>query len=31
MIDWLTIEQKGAGFRAMISKRDDQGNGTIEP
>jgi hypothetical protein len=29
MIVRLTIEQKGAGFRAMISKRDDQGNGTI--
>ena len=29
MIVRLTIEQQGAGFRAMISKRDDQGNGTI--
>ena len=29
MIVRLTIEQEGAGFRAMISKRDDQGNGVI--
>jgi hypothetical protein len=25
----LTIQQDGAGFRATISKRDDQGNGII--
>ncbi|HWX27642.1 MAG TPA: hypothetical protein VNZ53_09430 [Steroidobacteraceae bacterium] len=29
MIVRLTIQQDGVGFRAMISKRDDQGNGTI--
>ena len=29
MIVRLTIQQDGAGFRAMISKRDDQGSGTI--
>ena len=29
MIVRLTIDQDGTGFRAMISKRDDQGNGTI--
>jgi hypothetical protein len=29
MIVRLTIEQEGAGFRAMIAKRDDQGSGTI--
>jgi hypothetical protein len=30
MIVRLTIQQDGAGFRAMISKRNDQGNGTID-
>ena len=30
MIVRLTIQQDGAGFRAMISKRDDQGSATIE-
>jgi hypothetical protein len=29
MIVRLTIDQDGIGFRAMISKRDDEGNGTI--
>jgi len=29
MIVRLTIQQDGAGFRATISKRDDQGNGSI--
>ena len=29
MIVRLTIQQDGAGFRAMISKRDDQGHGTV--
>jgi hypothetical protein len=29
MIVRLTIEQQGAGFRAKISKRHDQGNDTI--
>jgi hypothetical protein len=29
MIVRLTIQQDGDGFRAMISKRDDQGSGTI--
>ena len=29
MIVRLTIQQDGAGFRATISKRDDQGNGFI--
>jgi hypothetical protein len=29
MIVRLTIQQDGVGFRAMISKRDDQGSGTI--
>jgi hypothetical protein len=29
MIVRLTIQQDGAGFRAMISKRDDQGSATI--
>jgi hypothetical protein len=29
MIVRLTIQQDGAGFRAMISKREDQGSGTI--
>jgi hypothetical protein len=29
MIVRLTIEQEGAGFRAKISRRNDQGNGTI--
>jgi hypothetical protein len=29
MIVRLTIQQDGAGFRATISKRDDQGIGSI--
>jgi hypothetical protein len=29
MIVRLTIQQDGAGFRAQISKREDQGSGTI--
>ncbi len=29
MIVRLTIDQDGTGFRAMISKRDDGGKGTI--
>jgi hypothetical protein len=29
MIVRLTIQRDGAGFRAMISQRDDQGNGTV--
>jgi hypothetical protein len=29
MIVRLTIQQDGAGFRAMISKRDDQGSAAI--
>jgi hypothetical protein len=29
MIVRLTIQQDGTGFRAMISKRDDQGNGAV--
>jgi hypothetical protein len=29
MIIRLTIEQDGTGFRAIVSKRDDQGTGTI--
>jgi hypothetical protein len=29
MIVRLTIEQQGTGFRAKISKRNDQGNDTI--
>lgn len=29
MIVRLTIEKEGAGFRAQISKRDDQGSGSI--
>ena len=29
MIVRLTIDQNGAGFRAMISKRDDESKGTI--
>jgi hypothetical protein len=31
MIVRLTIDKDGTGFRAMISKRDDDGNGTIGP
>jgi hypothetical protein len=29
MIIRLTIQQAGAGFRATISKREDEGNGAI--
>jgi hypothetical protein len=29
MIIRLTIERDGAGFRARISKRDEEGNGVI--
>ena len=29
MIVRLTIQQDGAGFRATISKRDDEGNGAL--
>jgi hypothetical protein len=29
MIIRLTIQQAGAGFRATISKREEEGNGTV--